>query len=93
MRLDKYAVRRAVAVTLVSLCVWLGVETFQALTYKPSYSCSVSVLDVEAGDTMWDIAHTYCEGDVTAVVDLLIAMYGATLDTWQVIHLPRPSGG
>lgn len=93
MRLDKYAVRRAVAVTLVALCVWLGVEAYEALTYKPSYSCAVTVVDVEAGDTMWDIAHTYCEGDVIAVVNLLIAMYGATLDTWQVIHLPRPSGG
>lgn len=91
MRLDKYAVRRAVAITVLALLSWVGVEAFQALTYQPSYSCAVTFVEVDKGDTAWDIAHEYCEGDVVAVVDLLVAMYGARLDTWQVIHLPRPT--
>ncbi len=94
MRVDKYALRRFIAFTpLAIVLVWLGWWGVNEAVKPPTYSCAVRTVEVVSGDTIDGIARRHCSGEVLEVIDLLVAMYGADLDTWQTIHLPIDSRG
>lgn len=90
---NPYLVRRLVVFGAFAVLVaWAGVWFTRKAVEPPSYSCAVASVPVESGDTLYRIAHEHCAGDVVAVLDILVRMYGTRLDTWQTIHLPIPSG-
>lgn len=89
---DKYALRRlAVFSPLIVALLWAGSWALGKATQPPTYSCDVRTVDVESGDTIDGIVRSHCVGDVLAVIDLMVTMYGARIDTWQVLHLPIDS--
>ena len=89
MRVDKYTIRRIVVlapfIALVACAGWWGLS--QAIQ-PSSYTCAVRSVDVESGDTLYNIARRHCVGDVDTVTGMLVKMYGTDIDTWQTIHLP-----
>ena len=88
----KYSVRRFVVFTpLIIALLWVGLWGLRQTVKPPTFSCDTLTVNVESGDTLYDIAHARCSGDVRAVLDILVAMYGASIDTWQTIHLPVAS--
>lgn len=92
MRVDKYLVRRLVVFTpLIVALLWAGSWALGKATEPPTYSCDTLAVNVESGDTIDGIARRHCVGEVLAVIDTLVAMYGTDIDTWQVIHLPIAS--
>jgi len=92
MRVDKYTVRRlAFFIPLLIASLWLIVWGFGQMSQPPRFSCDRATVSVEGGQTLWDIAHQHCEGDVSAVIDRLVGIYGTEINTWQVIHLPIAS--
>ena len=92
MRVDKYTVRRLVVFTPIALALlWAGVWAVRKAVEPPTFSCAVRSVEVVSGDTLDGIARRHCSGDVLAVIDTLVAMYGADIDTWQTIHLPIDS--
>lgn len=89
---DKYTVRRLVVFSpLLVALAWAGLWGVRKVTEPPTYSCAVRSVDVESGDTLDGIARRHCSGDVLAVIDTLVTMYGTRIDTWQTIHLPIDS--
>ena len=92
MRGDKYAVRRFVTFSplLIALIavMWWGLGK---MSEPPRYSCSVPTVEVNSGDTIYDIVRKNCRGDVSEVTTLLVKVYGTSIDTWQTIHLPVAS--
>lgn len=89
---DKYAVRRlAVFSPLIAVLLWAGAWALDKVIEPPTYSCDVHSVDVGSGDTIDGIVRSHCVGDVLAVIDLMVDMYGARIDTWQVLHLPIDS--
>ncbi len=92
MTVDKYAVRRLVVfLPLLIVLLWVIAWGFRQVSQPPRFSCDRATVSVGDGDTIWDIAHQHCEGNVSAVIDRLIAIYGTEINTWQVIHLPIAS--
>lgn len=92
MRVDKFIVRRFVVFSpLIIALAWVAVWSVRQVTEPPRYSCDTPTVNVESGDTIYDIAHAHCSGEVSAVIDTLVAMYGTDIDTWQTIHLPIAS--
>lgn len=92
MRVDKFTLRRFVVFTpLIIAILWVGLWGLRQTVKPPTFSCDARTVNVESGDTLYDIAHARCSGDVRAVIDILVAMYGASIDTWQTIHLPVAS--
>ena len=92
MRVDKFTLRRFVVFTpLIIAILWVGLWGLRQTVKPPTFSCDARTVNVESGDTLYDIAHARCSGDVRAVIDILVAMYGASIDTWQTIHLPIAS--
>jgi hypothetical protein len=99
MKVDKYTVRRVlVLVPLIACLVWLSMWGVSKATEPPRYSCDrqgifdkARTVDIEKGDTVYDIAHKHCSGDIGAVISIMVDMYGTDLDTWQTIHLPVTS--
>lgn len=92
MRVDKFALRRFVVFTpLVISLIIVGVWGLRQTVKQPTYSCAVRSVNVERGDTIDGIARRHCVGDVLAVIDTLVTMYGTRIDTWQTIHLPIDS--
>ena len=88
----KYAVRRFVVFLPLTLALlWAGWWGVGRATQAPTFSCDTHAVNVESGDTLWSIAHAHCSGEVRAVIDTLVAMYGTRIDTWQTIHLPIAS--
>jgi hypothetical protein len=88
----KYTVRRFVVFTpLIIALLWASWWGLGQMVERPRFSCDTPIVNVESGDTLWDIAHRHCSGEVSAVIDTLVIMYGSDLDTWQTIHLPTVS--
>ena len=89
MKVDKSIISGVTG--LLALCLLLAVSLIAGIRIigdSPSYSCSVPSVDVERGDTIYSIVREHCSGNVDEVTGLLVRMYGADIDTWQVIHLP-----
>lgn len=92
MRVDKFTLRRFVVFTpLIIALVWAGWWGVGKAVEPPTYSCDTLAVNVEKGDTIDGIARRHCVGEVLAVIDTLVAMYGTDIDTWQTIHLPIAS--
>jgi hypothetical protein len=92
MRVDKYTLRRFVVFTpLIIALLWVGLWGLRQTVKPPTFSCDTRTVNVESGDTLYNIAHAHCSGDVSAVISVLVTMYGTSLDTWQTIHLPVAS--
>jgi hypothetical protein len=92
MRVDKYTLRRfVVLMPLVIVLVWALSWGVGKATEPPTYSCAVSTVNVERGDTIDGIARRNCTGEVLTVISILVDMYGTDIDTWQTIHLPIAS--
>jgi cell division protein YceG involved in septum cleavage len=92
MRVDKYTLRRfVVLMPLVIVLLWAGWWGVSKSIEPPTYSCAVSTVNVERGDTIDGIARRNCTGEVLAVISILVDMYGTDIDTWQTIHLPIAS--
>lgn len=92
MRVDKFALRRFVVLTpLVIALLWAGWWGVGKSIEPPTYSCAVSTVNVESGDTIDGIARRHCVGEVSEVIHTLVTMYGTRIDTWQTIHLPIAS--
>ena len=92
MRVDKFLVRRVVVFSpLIIALLWVGVWSVRQVIKPPTYSCDTHAVSIEAGDTLYSIAHEHCVGEVSAVIDTLVAMYGTEIDTWQTIDLPIAS--
>jgi hypothetical protein len=92
MRVDKYTVRRLIAsiplvIALLGAC-WWGVNEVRK---QPTFSCDTHVVDITSGDTLYNISHRHCSGDIQEVISRLVSIYGTQLDTWQTIHLPVAS--
>lgn len=56
-----------------------------------SFECEYEPHSVERGDTLWAIAETKCDGNVGAVVDNLVVVYGDTIHAGDTIWLPITS--
>jgi len=56
-----------------------------------SFECESKPHSVEHGDTLWAIAETKCDGDIGAVVDNLVVIYGDTIHAGDTIWLPTTS--
>ena len=92
MSVGKYAVRRFVVFSpLIIALLWVAVWGIRQTVKPPTYSCDTHAVSVESGDTLYSIAHEHCVGEVSAVIDTLVAMYGTRIDTWQTIDLPIAS--
>jgi hypothetical protein len=92
MRVDKFTVRRFVVFSpLLVALLWAGWWGLNKAVEPPRYRCDTPAVNVEKGDTIDGIARRHCQGEVSAVIDTLVAMYGTRIDTWQTIHLPIAS--
>jgi hypothetical protein len=92
MRVDKYALRRfmvsiPLVIALLGAC-WWGLNE---VTKQPSFSCDTHIVNITSGDTLYNIAHRHCSGDIQEVISRLVSIYGTQLDTWQTVHLPITS--
>jgi hypothetical protein len=79
----------------LTLCLVLFmalVASIRVIGDPPAYSCSVSSVPVDSGDTIYGLVREHCSGDVDAVTALMVKTYGARIDTWQVLHLPSANG-
>lgn len=56
-----------------------------------SFECDSEPHSVERGDTLWAIAETKCDGNIGAVVDNLVVVYGDTIHAGDTIWLPTES--
>lgn len=52
------------------------------------FDCHETVVTVQAGDTVWDIADTYCDGHTGFASSAIVDKYGATIHPGQTIVLP-----
>lgn len=61
-------------------------------TQAEKFKCSAKGLAVVVGydhdNTLWSIAHRYCEGNTAAAVDAMYEKYGDVLNPGQIINLP-----
>lgn len=92
MRVDKSVASGVMAFLTLCLVLFISlVASIRIIGDSPAYSCSVSSVPVERGDTIYSIVRKHCSGEVDEVTGLVVRMYGARIDTWQVIHLPIAS--
>jgi hypothetical protein len=92
MRVDKYALRRfIVSIPLVIALLWACWWGLNEVIQQPSFSCGTHIVDIKSGDTLYNIAHRHCSGDIQEVISRLVSIYGTQLDTWQTVHLPIAS--
>jgi hypothetical protein len=95
MTVDKFTVRRVVSFAMLALVGWWALSLIawgaKALTEPPHYSCDTPSVEVKSGDTIYSIVRRHCSGDTQFVTTMLVKMYGASIDTWQTLHLPTDS--
>ena len=72
-------------VILVPVVALLSVVRLQTLD---DFSCEADPSTVMEGDTLWAIAESKCDGNIQAVVDNLVDVYGTTIHSGQTIWLP-----
>jgi hypothetical protein len=72
------------AVILASFAIWKKMDTqFNA------YTCNTNPVIVQEGDSMWEIAHANCSGNIVNAVDDIVQEYGFTeIYPGQQLFLP-----
>ena len=76
---DRAGIAVVVAIAVVGLFAWAMTED--------GYSCNPKPIRVVSGDTLFDIAHANCTGNVNRAVDDLFGKYGANLQIGEVVQL------
>lgn len=71
--------------TFVALIVAFTVGQARA----KQFTCSLEPHQVQSGDTLWRIAENNCEGNIQAVTDNLVAVYGDPIQVGNTIYLPE----
>jgi hypothetical protein len=72
------------AVILASFVIWKKMDTqFNA------YACNTNPVIVQEGNSMWEIAHANCSGNIVNAVDDIVQEYGFTeIYPGQQLFLP-----
>lgn len=75
--------------------MFVAFVAFSALSFvscqrAESYSCDSTPIMAKKGDTLWSLAHSVCEGNVTNAVDDAYSEYG-DLSTGELVEFPRGS--
>ena len=71
--LDKIMYAVFIAVIAAAFAIWNSMNNqFNA------YVCNTDPYIVQQGDTMWEIAHANCSGNIVNAVDDLVQEYGFT---------------
>jgi hypothetical protein len=92
MRGDNYTLRRfIVSIPLVIALLWACWWGLNEVIQQPTFSCDTHIVNIKSGDTLYNISHRHCSGDIQEVIRRLVSIYGTDLDTWQTIHLPITS--
>lgn len=87
MRLDNLW-RRAFVGVLFAILAFAFVWAVGEASDVPAYSCRERSVLLGVGDTLDDVARSYCTGDVNAVIDALVREYGVQVQAWSRITLP-----
>lgn len=82
MKPRNFVIAMVIVVPVVAL---LSVVRLQTLD---DFSCEADPSTVIEGDTLWAIAESKCDGNIQAVVDNLVDVYGTTIHSGQTIWLP-----
>lgn len=74
------------------LWVAVGGAVFALLGYlsqrAQAFSCDAEPHTVQYGDTLWGIAEAKCDGNLEAVTDNLVAVYGSPIQVGLTVWLP-----
>lgn len=74
--------------TLISLAIATGVAVgVWSVATHDDYTCESVKVVVNDGDTLWDIATRYCDGNIQSATDDLADKYGTALHKWQVVEV------
>jgi len=82
MRLRKFLL----AAALTSAALWAMSNRIEDMQ---GYTCPAVSIVAEPGDDYWGYAERYCDGNIAAVADDLVGIYGMPLEVGRVIHLPK----
>lgn len=82
--------KKLVVVTAIGIGALVVVNRYEEL--NQGYVCGKTAFKVVGGDTLWDIAHDNCEGNLVGVIDELVETYGEHLSIGNYIYLPSHNG-
>ena len=75
-----------IAITLASVFAFGYLD--RQNTKDSEFFCDGTPVTVKEGDTLYWIARTNCEGNTMEVVDILVGLYGTTLNVGDKVYLP-----
>ncbi len=74
---------------LASVVIGLAIAFVLGEKISNDFTCNLAPHTVQQGDTLWAIAEQNCEGHIQRVTNILVDVYGITIQAGQDIYLPE----
>lgn len=73
---------------LGSAVIGIGIAVTLGEKISNDFTCDVTPHKVEQGDTLWSIAESKCEGHIQRATNILVDVYGTTIQAGWYVYLP-----